>query len=100
MSVDKEKAKQFVINYARPLEGELYRYFFENGAREKVLSELKKYQNPDGGFGHGLEADNWNPLSNPIATNDAIITLYRIDALDQNNGGMVQRIADYLSSHD
>lgn len=94
-----EKAKEFIIKNARPLELEFYRYFFENSSKESVIEELKKYQNPDGGFGHGLEADNWNINSNPIATNDAIITLYRIDALDRNNK-MVQEIVKYLESHD
>ncbi|SDB69666.1 hypothetical protein [Butyrivibrio sp. INlla16] len=98
--MNKERAKQFILDNARPLELALYRYFFENSSQECVLSELKKYQNHDGGFGHGLEADNWNPLSNPIATNDAIITLYRIDALGVDNTEMVQRITEYLSSHE
>lgn len=94
-----EDAKAFIIKNARPLELSLYRYFFENGTREAVIEELAKYQNEDGGFGHGLEADNWNPDSNPIAVNDALITLYRIGGLDATSP-IVQRIVSYLSSHD
>ena len=71
-----EAAKNFVIKNARPLELSLYKYFFENEDKSNALTELRNFQNDDGGFGHGLEADNWNPNSNPIATNDAIITLY------------------------
>lgn len=46
-----------------------------------------------------METDNWNINSNPIATNDAIITLYRINALDKSNK-IVQEIVKYLESHD
>ena len=94
-----EAAKNFVIKNARPLELSLYKYFFENEDKSNVLTELRNFQNDDGGFGHGLEADNWNPNSNPIATNDAIITLYRIGALTKENE-MVKAIVRYLGSHD
>ena len=94
-----EKAKEFILGNARPFELSLYRYFFEGGTKEDVIAQLQAFQNPDGGFGHGLEADNWNPNSNPIATNDAIITLFRIDALDADNE-MVRSILRYLESHD
>lgn len=78
-----DKAKTFIRHNARPIELAVYQYFYENGTKQKVIEELLKYQNPDGGFGHGLEADNWNPDSNPIAANDAIITLYRVNALEE-----------------
>lgn len=92
-----DRAKKFVQENARPLELAIYDYFFEQGTKSKVIEELAKYQNLDGGFGHGLEADNWNPNSNPIATNDAIITLYKTDALDEA-GEMVQGIVRHLRS--
>ena len=94
-----EAAKNYVIKNARPLELALYKHFFEKADNGNVLTELRNFQNDDGGFGHGLEADNWNPNSNPIATNDAIITLYRIDALTKENE-MVKDIVGYLASHD
>jgi len=97
--LNKEKAISFIMNNARPLELALYKFYFENDDKEKVISELKQFQNSDGGFGHGLEADNWNPLSNPIATNDAIITLYRINELSADNE-VVEGIVKYLMSHD
>lgn len=89
-----EAAKNFIKNHARPLEMALYRYFYENGTPQAVITELAKYQNADGGFGHGLEADNWNPHSNPIATNDAVITLYRTGALDKDSA-VVKGIVRY-----
>ena len=97
--MDCHKAKSFIVNHARPLERAIYNYYFEDGTKEAVINELEKFQNPDGGFGHGLEADNWNPNSNPIATNDAIITLHRIQAFKEADD-MVNRIVRYLQSHD
>ena len=47
-----------------------------------MAAALAADQNPDGGFGRALETGNWNPRSNPIAANDALITLYRVGALD------------------
>ena len=95
--MNREKAAEFVKKNARDIERAIYEYFFEDGDRKNVVAALKNYQNPDGGFGHALEADNWNPASNPIATNDAIITLYRTDSLDDEQ--MVNDIVRYLSSH-
>lgn len=103
--MDIEKAGEFILANARPLELALYELYFGNGSPEKVISELAKFQNEDGGFGHGLEADNWNPYSNPIATNDALLTLNQINALyDKDPSEELKKMLDgmvkYLSSHD
>ncbi len=45
---------------------------FENGPAESVLLALASYQNPDGGFGHGIEADFRSPASSPLATSVAL----------------------------
>lgn len=52
-----EKAVEFIRKSGRPLERELYNYYFAGGSREAVLRELARFQNEDGGFGHGLESD-------------------------------------------
>lgn len=62
------KAKKWICLNARPIDRERFRYLFENGSREAVLSALAEYQNEDGGFGHALEADSFNPMSSPIQT--------------------------------
>lgn len=97
--MDRDAAKQFIMRNARPIDLAVYKYFFENESNKAVINELAKYQNEDGGFGHGLEPDFWNPNSSPIATNDAIITLFRVDALQQNSE-MVNSIVRYFESHD
>lgn len=66
----------------RPLELALWQFHFENGSADSVLRALSFYQNEDGGFGHGLEADNWNPLSSPLTTQTATEALYAVDALE------------------
>ncbi len=63
-----KRAAEFIYRCARPLELERWQYHFEGGTREAVLCALAAYQNGDGGFGHALEADCFNPASAPIQT--------------------------------
>ncbi len=97
--MNKKAAIEFVLQKARPLDLAVYKYFFENESNQAVVDELLKFQNPDGGFGHAIEPDFFNPNSSPIATNDAIITLCRINTLDKNSD-IVKGIVRYLESHD
>ncbi len=97
--MDKNAAIKFVLENARPLDLAVYKYFFEDESNQTVIDELSKFQNADGGFGHALEPDFFNPNSSPIATNDAIITLSRVNALDRDSD-RVKGIVRYLSSHD
>lgn len=94
-----EDAKRFIIDNARPLELALYRYYYEGTSKQTVVAELERFGNADGGFGHALEPDNWNPASNPIAANDAILTLHRIGALD-GDAPIVRGMLAYLRSRD
>lgn len=55
----------------RPLERALYAYHFSGGSAADVLAALTGFQNADGGFGHGLEADIRLPASSVIATSVA-----------------------------
>ncbi|MBQ8209197.1 MAG: hypothetical protein IJZ35_01250 [Clostridia bacterium] len=97
--MDKNKAIKYVLQNARHLELAVYKYYFENESSQAVIDELSKFQNDDGGFGHALEPDFFNPDSSPIATNDAIITLSRVNALDRDSD-IVKGIVRYLASHD
>lgn len=63
-----EKAALFLKTTARPLERTLFAWEFEGGSSEAVLSEVKKFQNKDGGFGHGLESDFRCEESSALAT--------------------------------
>lgn len=82
---------------ARPLDLARWRYHFENGSQEDVINCLSYYQNADGGFGHALEADAWNPNSSPIQTWNATEILREIDLIDRNHP-IIKKILTYLES--
>ncbi|NLG88349.1 MAG: hypothetical protein GX494_03900 [Clostridiaceae bacterium] len=91
------KAKEFIYRNARPLDLARWQYHFENGSREEVLNALSCYQNNDGGFGHALEPDAWNPNSSPIQTWCATEILREIDFTD-NLHPIIRGILNYLES--
>lgn len=69
---DYQEVRGFVYRNARPLDWALWRYRLEGGRAEDVLEALSAYQNADGGFGHGIDPDNWNPNSTPYNATQAI----------------------------
>ena len=97
MNTTFEKAKAFIYRNARPLDLARFQYHFENGDKEAVLKALSYYQNEDGGFGHALEPDAWNPKSSPIQTWMATEILYEIDFADSTHP-IIEGILKYLGS--
>lgn len=91
-----KKAISFIYRNARPLDLASWRYHFEGGSRKEVIDVLSFYQNTDGGFGHAIEPDFWNPNSSPISTWKAICVLKEI-GIDSNEN-IVKRILAYLDS--
>ncbi|OPJ63602.1 hypothetical protein [Clostridium oryzae] len=89
--------KRWMYRNARPLDIARWKYHFENGTKEEVLAALGAYQNQDGGFGHALEADSWNPNSAPIQTWCATEVLHELGITDKNNE-IVKGILSYLES--
>lgn len=79
------KAKTFIYRNARPLDLVRFQYHFENGSKEAVMNVLSYYQNEDGGFGHAVEADCWNPNSIPLHSNTASDIIREIDFEDRNH---------------
>jgi len=67
---------------ARPIDRARFEYHFNNDQTEKLIKELKKYQNKDGGFGNALEPDFRLPLSTPMATSIALRYLKNISNND------------------
>lgn len=92
-----EKAKTYIYRNARPMALALWKYHFENGSAEDVFHTMSFYQNEDGGFGHAMESDFWNPNSTPIATQRATTWLFGLKELDPHHP-MVQGILNYLDS--
>ena len=92
-----ERAKVFMYRNARPLDMARFQYHFEGGSREAVMQALSCYQNADGGFGHALEDDVWNPASIPIGTWKATEIIARIGGVNRNHP-VVLGILRYLES--
>lgn len=84
-AVELNEIRSWIYQNARPIDLSLWKYHFENGDQETVLSYLSFYQNEDGGFGHALEADNWNPHSSPYTTLTAINILKAINFEDREH---------------
>lgn len=97
MNLTYKKAREFIYKNARPLDMARWQYHFENGSKDAVLNTLSYYQNEDGGFGHALEADAWNPNSTPIQTWTATEILREIDFTD-NSHTIIYGILSYLES--
>lgn len=86
---------EFILENGRLLEKELYRHFFISNNSHNVLQALSKYQNEDGGFGHGIEPDALIPLSSPFHTTVAIAHLKNFD--DQKEAlTLIERAIYYL----
>ncbi len=94
-TLDLAKATDFIWKASRLLERRRFAYLFLNGERQAVLEALRPYQNPDGGFGNGLEPDVRGPVSQPVPTWTALCILDEADAF---RDPMVMRACDYLLS--
>ena len=95
---DYQQIKLWMYRNARQIELAIWQYHFENGSKEAVLSSLSFYQNDDGGFGHALEADNWNPNSSPYTTLTAINILKEIEFADKRHP-IMKGIFKFLESN-
>jgi hypothetical protein len=73
-------ATNFIEREGRPLEVTLLRQGLTGGGTDAVFAALAPFQNPDGGFGHGLEPDTSSPASTAIATSIALRLLIRLGA--------------------
>lgn len=97
------KAQAFLFEQARPLERSLYSYHFQGGDREEVFTELAPFQNPDGGFGHGLEPDVRLPDSSVIVTTVGLQILRELNAAEDHPlvPGAIRYLLDtYNSEHE
>lgn len=70
---------------ARELDLNIWKTLFLNGSAKDVADSLLHYQNEDGGFGNGLDPDNWNRNSLPYACLYAIETLALVNYFDMDH---------------
>lgn len=67
-----QAAASFVLEQARPLEQARLSYHLEGRAPEAVWQALQAFQNPDGGFAHGLDPNIQSSASSVLATRLAL----------------------------
>lgn len=93
-----ERAVAFLDREGRQLDAAWCRVATSQGAgQESALAELARFQNDDGGFGHGLEPDIAAPESNPFAARIALQVCCAIEA--PADAPLVRRLLNWLNEH-
>lgn len=94
------KIEDLIYSRARDLEIAILQHHMDDEDRVMAAHALTIYQNSDGGFGHGLEADNLNPNSSSIQTQYALSVLkelgYNSSNLDEVAGYIVNKSLNYV----
>src|SRR5258708_28461150 len=90
-----KKAENYIKTNCRQLEQAYFDYLFKKSSAYHILEELKKFQNIDGGFGHGLEPDFLLPDSSPLATSLAFQFLDEISEPDET---MIKNAIQYFEN--
>jgi hypothetical protein len=91
-----DRALAFLDAHGRPVEAAWARHVCAGEPREAVLDALVTYQNPDGGFGNGLEPDIAAPESQAFAARLAMHILISIGA--EPKEPIVARLAGWLEA--
>ncbi len=86
---------RFIQAQGRLLERRLFATCFRGAPAAGVVDAVRGYQNPDGGFGHGLEPDVRCPASLPI---DVEMAFQALAAAGTTDPAMMQRACDYLAA--
>jgi hypothetical protein len=89
------KSRNFIFQQGRLIDKKRFLYHFSGGAREDVLQALSCYQNPDGGYGYGLELDVSCPASTNICTEMA---MFYLDELRTTEGEVVDNIEKWITT--
>jgi hypothetical protein len=89
-----KQARDFMLRNARLLERATFGAHFEGASAVPVLRVLAGYQNPDGGFGSGLEPDKRDPHSQPV---DVQFALEIMDAVGDFDMGVAKRACAWLN---
>jgi hypothetical protein len=89
-----DRARRFVKTLSRPLDRAMFEYRFEAAPAERVLAELARFQNDDGGFGRALEPDMRTPTSSALATEIGLGVLEELACPAEHQ--MVARAVQFL----
>lgn len=79
------KAADYIYNFGRDIDVLLFEYYFKKQHSSKVINQLLKHLNDDGGFGKGLELDFMYPGSTPLSTTHALDILRRLHIYSNNH---------------
>ena len=90
-----DKQDAWVQRRARPLDLARWNYLQGRAGSREVIDALAAFQNTDGGFGHGLEPDFWNPQSSAIQSWRATLVLREIGCFDPGEP-LVLALRDYM----
>lgn len=93
--VSLEKAHEYLWLNARLVDRLRFDYHFRDGDPERVVAAVRAYQNPDGGFGNGLEPDLRGAGSQPVCVELALFILDEVHAVE---GDMLPAALAYLES--
>ena len=85
----------YIRQNASPLDKAFYLQKRGELDSKMLLSELRKYQNPDGGFAHGIEPDVQAKVSSPIATTVALQYLAHVEIIGVE---VLEKAVKYLES--
>mgnify|MGYP001795043943 CR=1 FL=1 len=89
-----DASRQFIEQQGRPLEIARFHYAFNGASADSVVTALKEFQNPDGGFGHGLEPDLRTNDSSALCTSIAFQVLRSINGTSDHE--LVSGAISYL----
>jgi hypothetical protein len=70
-----ERARQFLIEQARPLERAFFKHRLEGATMDGALAELARFQNRDGGFGLSALSGALSPNSGAATQRQAGVPL-------------------------
>ena len=90
-----DAGRAFIQREGRVLEQRLAATIFDGAPPGGVVDALRGFQNPDGGFGHGLEPDKRCPASLGIDVEAALLAMNAAGTVDHE---MVGRACDFLAS--
>lgn len=92
-----EEIRRWIYRNARPLELARWQFHFEDGSASAVLRALSAFQNEDGGWGHAIDSDNWNPHSTPYNAGQAIEIFRELGIYDPHHP-IVEKTLAYLDN--
>ena len=90
------KAVEYIYAFGRDIDVAMYEYYFKKSHPSKVINQLNKYVNNDGGFGKGLELDFTYEGSTPLSTSIALNIIRQLHIYSNNH--LTSEALEYLSN--